>query len=144
MKILMPIDGSNSSKNAMIRSLERGLLTGNDVHVFVAIPDKITGRGYHINPDVIEHVDESFEKHAKQTLEEAKGIFKRYNVEVTTDCAKGDAAKEILEYADKIKADLIIMGNRGLGAFSKTLLGSVSSKVLSQAKSSVLIVKEGE
>lgn len=144
MKILMPIDGSDSSKHAMVRSLERGLLTGSEVHVFTVIPDKITARGYRVNPEVIEHVDESYEKHAKEILAEAERIFEKYHMHITTKYKKGDAAKEILDYADAIKADLIIIGNRGLGAFSKTLLGSVSSKVLSQSKSSVLVVKEGD
>ena len=37
--------------------------------------------------------------------------------------------------------DLIVMGSRGQGAFSKALLGSVSKKVLNHAEKNVLIVK---
>ena len=47
------------------------------------------------------------------------------------------------KFAEDHNADLIIMGNRGLGAFSRTFLGSVSNKVINQSKVSVLVVKDG-
>ena len=45
----------------------------------------------------------------------------------------------IVEFAEKEKADLIVMGTRGLGGFRKLLLGSVSTGVVSHAHCSVLI-----
>jgi nucleotide-binding universal stress UspA family protein len=47
----------------------------------------------------------------------------------------------IVEFAEKEKADLIVMGTRGLGGFRKLLLGSVSTGVVSHAPCSVLIVR---
>jgi nucleotide-binding universal stress UspA family protein len=55
--------------------------------------------------------------------------------------ARGDPADEILKNAERKKVDLIVMGSRGLGEFSRVFLGSVSTKVLSNAKCTCIVVK---
>lgn len=49
-------------------------------------------------------------------------------------------AADILAYAEKIEADLIVMGSRGLGAI-RGVLGSVSYAVLREAPMPVLVIK---
>jgi nucleotide-binding universal stress UspA family protein len=46
-----------------------------------------------------------------------------------------------VNYSKKKKPDVIIMGSRGLGGFSKLLLGSVSNKVVDHVSSSVLVIR---
>jgi nucleotide-binding universal stress UspA family protein len=48
----------------------------------------------------------------------------------------------IVEEAERWGADLIVMGSRGLGAWNRLLLGSVSSAVVHHAKCSVEIVRK--
>ena len=50
----------------------------------------------------------------------------------------------IVEVANKEKVNTIVMGTRGLGAVSRTLLGSVSDYVLHHAHCTVVICKERE
>lgn len=54
---------------------------------------------------------------------------------------RGDAASEILEYAQEHNTDLIVAGSRGLSNVRGWLLGSVSRKLLHYASCSVLIVR---
>jgi len=54
--------------------------------------------------------------------------FKDYPYEVNTVSKVGNAAVEITKYADENDIDLIVMESRGLGAVSRFMLGSVSSK----------------
>ncbi len=63
---------------------------------------------------------------------------------VDTAIAFGDPARVILETADRIDADLIVMGSRGAGAVRRALLGSVVSEVLREASRPVLIALEAE
>ena len=49
-------------------------------------------------------------------------------------------AADILSYAEKVDADLIVMGSRGLGAI-RGVLGSVSYAVLREAPMPVLVIK---
>ena len=53
---------------------------------------------------------------------------------------QGPPAKVILKEADKLEADLIVMGSHGFGGVFKLLLGSVSSAVLKKSGRPVLIV----
>jgi nucleotide-binding universal stress UspA family protein len=60
---------------------------------------------------------------------------------VPTYSRDGDYADGILDTADESGADLIVMGQRGLGRFRQMILGSVSNKVVQNANCNVLIVK---
>ena len=51
-------------------------------------------------------------------------------------------ADAIVEYAEKNGIDLIVIGNKGAGAVERFLIGSVSSKVVSHAPCSVMVVKK--
>ncbi|WP_425089854.1 universal stress protein [Stappia sp.] len=61
--------------------------------------------------------------------------------DVTIRVMPGDYAKSILETAEEVGADLIVMGSRGLGGLKGLLLGSVSNKVVQHASCSVIAVR---
>jgi nucleotide-binding universal stress UspA family protein len=52
----------------------------------------------------------------------------------------GSAAAVILDQAERLHADLIVMGTHGLGGFERFVLGSVTERVLRKASSPVLTV----
>ena len=58
-----------------------------------------------------------------------------------TSIRSGDYADEIIEAAESASADMIVLGSRGLGPVKRTVLGSVSQKVLHHAPQTVVIVK---
>ncbi|MGD1911823.1 MAG: universal stress protein [Rivularia sp. (in: cyanobacteria)] len=53
----------------------------------------------------------------------------------------GDPAEEIIRLANIYKADLIVIGSRGLTGIKRIVQGSVSSQVMEDAHCSVLVVK---
>lgn len=53
----------------------------------------------------------------------------------------GKAANEIVDYATAHDMDLIVIGNRGIGALEKFVSGSVSNKVTNESECSVFVVK---
>lgn len=59
----------------------------------------------------------------------------------TAQTLSGSPARAIVEYADEVDADLIIVGSRGRGALSTLLLGSVSHGVVHASDRNVLIVR---
>ena len=61
--------------------------------------------------------------------------------QIFTQSSIGDAAEEIIGVAKNKKADLIVVGSRGLGRLAGLLLGSVAQKVLAHAACPVLIVR---
>jgi nucleotide-binding universal stress UspA family protein len=56
-------------------------------------------------------------------------------------CQLGKPAEVIMKGASKHRADLIVMGAKGLGAIARFLLGSVSTRVVQHANCSVLVVR---
>lgn len=55
--------------------------------------------------------------------------------------ATGDGAIEILNFSNKNKFDIIVIGSRGLGSVKEVFLGSTSHAVVHKSKISVMIVK---
>jgi nucleotide-binding universal stress UspA family protein len=75
------------------------------------------------------------------TLSEAAQEVKKNGVEVETFARQGDPADAILDVAEEQKADLIIVGNKGMTGAKRFLLGSVPNKVSHHAPCSVMIVR---
>jgi nucleotide-binding universal stress UspA family protein len=61
--------------------------------------------------------------------------------EVETFARQGDAADAIIDVAEEVRSDLIVVGNRGMTGAKRFLLGSVPNKVSHHAPCSVLIVR---
>jgi nucleotide-binding universal stress UspA family protein len=78
----------------------------------------------------------------RAALDEALARAEERGIPALTRLLVGNAAKKIVAYADEIDADVIVIGSRGLGAVGRTVLGSVSSKVLRDARRPVLVVRE--
>ena len=68
-------------------------------------------------------------------------LLQQKRIESTSILTRGDAATEIIEYANVHQLDLIVAGSRGLSQLKSLLMGSVSRKLVHYSKSSVLIVK---
>jgi nucleotide-binding universal stress UspA family protein len=77
-----------------------------------------------------------------QADDAAYEIVEERGIEARTKLVAGDAARQLVAYADEIDADLIVVGSRGRGAIGGALLGSVSRNVLHEAKRPVLLVRE--
>jgi nucleotide-binding universal stress UspA family protein len=74
-------------------------------------------------------------------LNAAAAAAKAEGIEVQTHPVEGDPAEAILKVAEETKADLIVVGNKGMTGARRFLLGSVPNKVSHHAPSSVIIVR---
>lgn len=141
-KILIATDGSPSARQAIEFGLELAEEQGSQpIFVYVApatdvLPVAAFGMGAPVTvPREPSDAD-------RAPLDEALRIAEEAGLNAKTKLLAGDAARQIVEYADSIDADLIVVGSRGHGAISSALLGSVSRGVLHEAKRPVLIVRE--
>jgi nucleotide-binding universal stress UspA family protein len=64
-------------------------------------------------------------------------------VDSCIELVSGDPAEEIICLANIYKADLIVIGSRGLTGMTRIVQGSVSSQVVEEANCSVWVVKPG-
>lgn len=75
------------------------------------------------------------------TLEAAAEQIRAAGAEARTYARQGDPADAILDVAEELGADLIIVGNKGMTGAKRFLLGSVPNKVSHHAPCSVLIIR---
>lgn len=139
MKVLVAIDGSNNSKRAVLEAKQFGECIGAEITILTVM--KPLSTTYYGNIELSKVDDENIEKSKQAILDEALKKFKDYPHEVQTKLRKGNAADEILEEAEEGAYNLIVMGSRGLGAFSRTILGSVSNKVLNHSSTDILTIR---
>jgi nucleotide-binding universal stress UspA family protein len=137
--IVVGTDGSEGAERALERAADIAKACGATVHVVVAVPQAYATETYESSARA-EHfglgdVAESVIARAERKLQDA-------GVAATTTSRGGDAARVILDVADELDADLIVVGARGLTGLQKFLLGSVSSKVSHYADRTVMVVRD--
>jgi len=88
-----------------------------------------------VPPDILQKIGDRIAEKARQVLTD-KGVE-----QVTTQVVDGKPAENIIAAAEHEKADLIVMGRRGLGDIAGILMGSVSHKVTHLADCACLTVK---
>lgn len=98
--------------------------TYEDLSVYTPMPD-----------DVLKDVADLILENATATAESMGAT------DIKTQIVDGPPAESIIAAAKHEKADMIIMGNRGLGKFPELVMGSVSHKVTQLATSTCVIVK---
>jgi nucleotide-binding universal stress UspA family protein len=74
-------------------------------------------------------------------LDEAAGAMHARGVDTECHARKGDPADALLEVAEQERADMIVVGNKGMTGTKRFLLGSVPNKVSHHAPCSVLIIR---
>lgn len=80
-------------------------------------------------------------RRARETLGNAIAIAASAGIESDGEILEGDAADEIVSFADNRHANLIVVGSRGYGALAGALLGSVSRAVAEHADVPVVVAK---
>jgi nucleotide-binding universal stress UspA family protein len=147
MKILLAIDGSTYS-NAAIESVAlRPWPRNTEIKVVMAVemPTVIGMEPWATSPEYFEQLEMAIRDAAKEVIDGALEKLKANpdkTLKVSTEIIQGPPRQVIVEEAERWNADLIVMGSRGLGAWNRLLLGSVSSGVIHHARCSVEIVRE--
>lgn len=146
MKILLAVDGSPSSDAAVAEVAARPWDDDSQVRVVFAINDSPPAiEPFGVSRSYFEEMEKAEVLRARDAIEravmklrEGKGCR---DMRLTTDVLKGSPGRAIIEDAEKFGADLIVVGSRGVGAWERILLGSVSQTVAQHAKCSVEIVR---
>jgi len=142
-KIVVPLDGSEYANRALEIAMElAGKYSASLVliHVVPAASALITGPEVSSAP-ILLNLSSELEESGRRLLEEGAKKAQAGGIQVSTVLEHGNISDNIIRVADSEKADLIVMGERGLGAVARFFLGSVANKVSHHAKCPVLIVK---
>lgn len=158
MKVLIAYDGSSCSDAALDDLVRAGMPAAGEVHVLsvadVWLPPPNGARSaaddpthISLDPATEEWIQKQWDRgKAKLTEAETLAEHARKRVElalpkwaVTSAATYGSPAWEIITKADELDADLIVVGSQGRSAIGRFVLGSISQKVLTEARCSVRI-----
>lgn len=141
-KILVPLDGSENSFRALAHAYDLAESCNAALELlYVLHLSKEISAYTHINSiaipeSVIEDAQENGQNIIKEGLSQIPAA-----ISATSSVEIGLPPDKIVEIARKNKADLIVIGSRGLGVLQGILVGSVSSYVVHHAQCPVMVVK---
>jgi len=139
-KILIATDGSENGTQAINAGMEIARLSEGKAYALHVVDTSgyPSGRGDPKWTRLIEEQFKTFGLEITATVEEAA---KAAGVEVEFVTLEGHPAEKILDFAEKQDVDMIVVGSLGKTDVERFLLGSVSEKVVRNAKVPVLVVR---
>jgi nucleotide-binding universal stress UspA family protein len=147
-RMLVAIDGSSQSQEALSLALRLADGIGAEIEIFNVIPDlphPQIGPRVSVGGTVSEYLQEYYadqKEYSKKITGEAREKSKQDypKLTITTKIVQGKPADAILEESER-GFDVLVMGSRGLGFLDELLLGSVSDKVVHKSKIPVILSK---
>ncbi len=137
MRVLLATDGSKDARAAAAYLKELPLPPATTVRITVVV----TLPEFALDGPPIREFKRSVLELARGLADEARAALAGRELAVETDVVAGDARTEIVRQAEEWRADLVVLGARGLGRIKRLLLGSVSLAVARHATCPVLVVK---
>jgi nucleotide-binding universal stress UspA family protein len=142
-RIVVGTDGSETATEAVKTAIELAKLSKGKLEIVSAyqpIPqDRLKQEGEGISGDIAHTVNPR--EDVQFILDKAAGEAKTAKVDVVTHPLEGDPADAILDVAEEIDADLVLVGNKGMTGARRFLLGSVPNKISHHSPCDVWIVK---
>jgi nucleotide-binding universal stress UspA family protein len=141
MKTLLAVDGSDNSYEAVhamkyfVRAEQLTLLHALDVPrpAYPMMLPKVAGEQY-------KAFEQIMREDGERLLDRVQSLLPMHAGPSTKQLRMGSPVEVIVSMAQEQKADLIVMGARGLGPVKERLLGSVSHRILTLAPCATLIV----
>lgn len=142
MKLLLAVDGSENS-TLSIKFLKRtSAFSGANVEVVSVVSPEIP-----LGVPAIEF-GAAFTKQARlngqKAIDQAVEMLAGSDFKTSGTLLEGHAAAMIVDHAQQIKADLVVLGAQGHSLLSRMLLGSVSDYVATHVGCSVLVIRDSE
>ena len=142
-KILVPVDGSETSWRALAEARELATAFNGELHVINVIQPYNNSAMLIVPLDqaTISQGNAELAKIGGSVLQTAKNKLQDFNGKKNFDLEVGHPSERILAYCKEKQCTAIVIGSRGLSGIAEFFLGSVSSKVSQYADVPVLIVK---
>jgi nucleotide-binding universal stress UspA family protein len=139
--ILVPVDFSTHATLALEEAADLAHKYQADLTVVYVIPQAI------FHPDWAADMEDAMDvsditEEAKKVLTHMVAPYRQAGLRITEHVLSGGPYIEIVRMAQRIRADLIVMGAHGTAGAKPVLMGSVVEQVMREAPCSVLTVRE--
>ncbi len=143
--IVVGTDGSETASVALGKAIELAAQSGGVLHVVHAhrlVSTAQLGQAAIVGAPTFDlgQVNRGIEEDSRQVCERAAAQAKAAGVKVETHQVPSDPSDALLDVAEQVGADLLVVGNRGMTGARRFVLGSVPNKVSHHCSCSLLIV----
>jgi nucleotide-binding universal stress UspA family protein len=144
-QIVVGTDGSPTAEVAVGQATTLAKLTGATLHIvnaFRAIAaHQIAAAPEAMTPPIdVNASNEASREAGLRICEAAVEVARQEGVTAEAHCVADDPADALVNLADQLDADLIVVGNRGMSGVKRFLLGSVPNKVSHHCPCNLLVV----
>jgi nucleotide-binding universal stress UspA family protein len=138
--ILVPVDFSAPSEEALRYALKLVAASSAELHVCHIIPvphvlDVLYERGFEPKESV-KRIEQKAHQRINDIVHSADVSLKFY-----FHCSEGEARDGVLKWAEKLKADLLVMGTHGRQGADRFFMGSVAEAVVRRSSCPVLTLR---
>ena len=149
MRILVGTDGSAFGRAAVEKACDIAAEKSNVDLVIVSayeLPGPAAAEPFVSMPVYTQEIIDGLAAAAESIANDAAKLAERKcpGVHISAKAVMGRAARVLIDEADDLKADLIVVGSHGHGFWGRALLGSVSDAVVHHASCSVVVVRRPE
>jgi nucleotide-binding universal stress UspA family protein len=142
-RIVVGTDGSETAAEAFRQAVDLAKLAGAQLSIVSAyapvserkVKDQQRGAPADVQYEIGPREDVNL------VLDTAAADARKEGIEVQTHALEGDPVEAILNVAEETKADLIVVGNKGMTGPRRFLLSSVPNNISHHAPCSVIIVR---
>jgi nucleotide-binding universal stress UspA family protein len=143
--IVVGTDGTETASVAVDKAIEIARIAGATLHVVHAYHALSVGQlaassAYGTTPNVdVDTVNEGIEAQGRSVVERVAEQAERAGITCRTHLRDGDPSHALIDVAEQVGADLLVVGNRGMSGVRR-MLGSVPNKVSHHCPCDLLIV----
>lgn len=142
--VLVPVDDGPLSNDALEHAIERN--PDAEIVAFHAVDPAETSHlvapGAGVPSEAYwSEVTEEAENRAKEILADARDLAESHDRDIRTEMGHGQPVQSVVERADSVDADEIVIGSHGREGLSRILLGSVAEGVIRRAPCPVTVVR---
>jgi nucleotide-binding universal stress UspA family protein len=138
--MLVPIDFSDVTSVIIKAAAEWALTGGYRIHLLHVLPEEADLVGYETGMQLLPSLAPARSAEDSRLMDLCRQQLEQKGIEVTTRIVEGAPALEIVDAAESVHADLVVLGSHRHGILHHLLLGSVSEGVLRRVMCPVLIV----
>lgn len=143
-RILVPVDGSQTSRKALLTALQMAKESGGCVRIVHLLDSNayLSGSGGYLNYP--SDLSAAMSNIGRKVLEEAANVAKDAGVQAETrlfESFDGRLPDVVSDDATQWKADLVVVGSHGRRGIGRLLLGSGAEQILRQAPVPVLVIR---
>jgi len=146
-KILVPLDGSETSEAVLAHASALAQCTGAEVVLLRIVTQPVYESSFGdtvLIPTAPPPAESGTRGHAEGYLQRIAFDYFPANIKVTYEVSAGPVAETIMDFASAVGADLIAMSTHGRSGLARMVIGSVADEIVRRARLPVLLVRPEE